>query len=116
MVLESVQSFVNTAPQSDAMPGVKSLFTAEVNEAVILQMGCEEMTVVACGASLVCCSIQSCLIFVLAVLLPNYGTTPKDAHWKQFVIFYHVEYNTPFIITAHCLWVKMGMQSHRLQK
>lgn len=52
-VLESSQSFVNTAPQSDAMPGVKSLFTAEVNEAVILQMSCEEMTVVVCGASLV---------------------------------------------------------------
>lgn len=51
MVLESIKSFVNTALQSDAMPGVKSLFTAEVNEAVILQMTCEEMIVVACGAS-----------------------------------------------------------------
>lgn len=53
MVLESVQSFVSAALQSDAMPGVKSLFTAEVNEAVILQMSCEEMIVVACGASAV---------------------------------------------------------------
>lgn len=52
-VLESIQSFVNTAPQSHAMPGVKSLFTAEVNGAVILQMTCEEIIVVACGASLV---------------------------------------------------------------
>lgn len=53
MVLESIQSFLNTVLQSDAMPGVKSLFTAEINEAVILQVTCEEMIVVACRASLV---------------------------------------------------------------
>lgn len=116
MVLESIQSFVNTALQPDTMPGVKSLFTAEVNEAVILQMTCEEMIVVSCGASLLCCCIQPCLIFVLPDLLPNYGTTPKDPHWKQFVISYHVEYNTTFIITAHCLWVKMGMQNSSFMK
>lgn len=80
MVLESIQSFVNAALQSDAMPGVKSLFTAEVNEAVFLQMTCEEMIVVACGASLVCCCIQPCLVFLLPDLLANYGTTPQDPH------------------------------------
>lgn len=60
MVLESIQSCVNTAPQSDAMPGVKSLFTVEVNEAVILQMTCEEM-IVACRASVVCLLLQSAM-------------------------------------------------------
>lgn len=61
MVLESIQCFVNTALQPDTMPGVKSLFTAEVNEAVILQMTCEEMIVVSCGASLVYLLLHSAM-------------------------------------------------------
>lgn len=38
VVSESVQSFVNTPLQPDAMPGVEPLFTAQVNKAVLVEM------------------------------------------------------------------------------
>lgn len=91
MVMESIQCTVNTPLQPDAMPGVKPLFTAEVNKEsgpFTNDSWRSDSSSVWSLYSLFVAAFSYALSSYCPDLLPNYAAAAKDPHREQFVIFF----------------------------